>query len=266
MTEVIISEMPLTRLQDRIGIIRQGLLNFPAARFEKYVAAMRSFNIVVKGTENLKQIPGPVMFASNHLRPPNPLDFAPDVFVLFHVIREHTGKQIHVIANRNLSLLLPSCLTTPVIRFVYSCIPWVIPVDTKNKRREDLTNFLKTVNAVIKSGSSLLIFSAGFAEMKYNPKTPLHPGVAHIAWGNKVDIVPVYINNAKMLNPKTNGPVLVTFGPPISPRQGKVEIMIQLQDSIHELHTTYGIPFEKHLREGRPFTLAVAATIQSSDP
>lgn len=252
MTEVSSSERPLTKLQNHIGTIRQGLLkvtNIPAARFERHVAAIRSFDIIVKGTEPLEGIQKPVIFASNHLLPPNPLDIAPDAFVLFHVIREYANQQVYVIANCNLGLLLPSCLTTPVIRFIYKCIPWVIQVDTKSKRRGDLRNLLITVKGVLRSGSSILIFPTGFAEKRYNPETPFDRGAAHIARGNKAFIVPVYINNATTLNPETNGPVLAAFGPLISPQKSKPEIITQLQDSIHELHRTYGIPFEKHRSE-----------------
>ncbi|MDP3987673.1 MAG: 1-acyl-sn-glycerol-3-phosphate acyltransferase [Candidatus Levybacteria bacterium] len=195
-----------------------------------------NFNINISGLENIKNIKGTFILASNHVRP---LDgglfktgIAPDSFIIKQIISQNLNKNLSVVANFGLKdSRIYKLLEEFTKGLVIGLNGIAVKAGDKKSFRED---FLKGVENAISKERVILIHPAGKYYDDFEAHHEIKAGAAYIALKYDLAIVPVYIKGCTNWN-KKGQKVFVSLGKPIESK-GKIDkISEEIKDGMLKL-------------------------------
>lgn len=213
-----------------------------AVKFRKTIIKKNLFRLKeIRGTENLKKIPGGVMITCNHFN-------AFDSFAIHYVYEElkkvkKQTKFFRIIKEENYTnfpgffgFIMKHCNTLPL-----------------GTDRQVVNDFLTSTDKLLKEGNAVLIYPEQGMWWNYRKPRPVKKGGYTIAAKAKVPILPVFMTLNDMESPDGEGfyaqEYTIHIGEPIFPKEGldrqeNVKYMME-QNSLFwkkVYEETYGVP------------------------
>jgi 1-acyl-sn-glycerol-3-phosphate acyltransferase len=192
------------------------------------------FETRISGDDNLRKLEGQAyLIAANHIKPKEVAKqasgFAPDAFVLEHVVTDRTGREPRIIAKcddgwwaDNPYRYFQKYVTQHFSKGVSQGAGF-IPV--KKNPGSFNRDFLKAVERVVTDREPIIIFPEGNWHDDYDLERPLETGAAQIALRHDLPVVPTYIRGCDSWQPE--GVVDVAFGDALAARGKTKELLTE---------------------------------------
>ncbi len=163
-----------------------------------------------------------------------------DIFTYLRILKSYSEKIPTAVAMTDLNLILPKCLTKPLVKLAYSSIRGLNIIQIEIGNRDQTSQYKGMIQKAMDftaDGSVLIIFPTGRLSWEFNPQEIYHRGTAFLARYCNVPILPACTVGIQTWMQQS--PIYVAFGKPIPPftdRRDDPSVTEIIHRQINSLH------------------------------